>query len=76
MMTTPGAASETGTTGPRATRSSKPAYERAENLAGQAGTSSTPPAPTPLQAAITRLSVPVIPIAELALTQAQLEEQH
>jgi hypothetical protein len=80
MMKTPGAAGkgaagETKTAGPRATRSSKPAYERAENLTGQAGTSSTPPAPTRLQAAITRLAVLVIPSAELALTQAQLEEQ-
>ncbi len=61
--------------GARTTRSGKPAYEKPENIVGQAGTSKMLPIPNSLQAAIEKLTVPVIPSADLALTQAQLEEQ-
>lgn len=80
MMTAPttgagkGVASGMGATA-RTTQSGKPAYEKPENVVGQAGTSNVPPMPNPLQAAIEKLVVLVVPSADLALTQAQLEEQ-
>jgi hypothetical protein len=59
--------------GGRTTRSGKPAYERAENIAGQAGTSTTP-IPNVLQASIDLLAMPVVSTTDLALAQVQLEE--
>ncbi|KAM0839317.1 hypothetical protein ACQ4PT_060393 [Festuca glaucescens] len=58
----------------KSARPSKPGYERAENLAAQASTSSAQ-IPNPLQAAIVQLYVPVTSAADIALTREQLEEQ-
>ena len=69
-----GAAAEPAVPAARPSRSSKPAYERQENITERAGTS-TPPIPNVLQATIDRLATPVVPTTDFALTQAELEEQ-
>ena len=49
--------------------------ERPENRAAQASTSSVPVTPSPLQDVIEKLAIPVASSADVALTQAELEEQ-
>ena len=61
--------------GAKSTRPGRPPLERAENLSGRASTSSVPVRPNPLQETIEKLAMPVVPSADAALTQAQLEEQ-
>jgi hypothetical protein len=81
MMTAPGADAGGGGAGKagmpaKATRLRGPPLERTENLADGAGTSAVPTTPTVLQAAIDKLKAPVDADAGIALTQAQLQEQH
>src|SRR5664279_826167 len=80
MMTAPAADAGKGVAGDvddgaKSTRPGRPPLERAENLSGQAGTSSVPVRPNPLQETIEKLAMTVVPSADAALTQTQLEEQ-
>jgi hypothetical protein len=80
MMTAPDARAGKGVAGEtkapaKTSRARGPPLERTENLGDQAGTSSMSARPTYLQAAIEKLAVPVNTGADLALMQAQLEEQ-
>jgi hypothetical protein len=80
MMTAPGADAGKGIVGDADTPAKAPRargspLERAENLVDLAGTSGVSAKPTYLQAAIKKLAVPVNTGTDVALTQAQLEEQ-
>jgi hypothetical protein len=80
MMTAPGAGAGKGVSGDAETpaktsRARGPPLERTENLGDQAGTLGVSAKPTYLQATIEKLVVPVNTGADVALTQAQLEEQ-
>jgi hypothetical protein len=59
----------------KSVRPANPAYERQQNHNGNASTSSVPPTPTLLQAAINKLATPSVATADLAMTQAELEAQ-
>ena len=71
-MTAPVADAEVST---RTTRTARPPLERPENRPEQAGTSAVPVTPSPLQDTIEKLATPVAPSADVALTQAELEQQ-
>ena len=49
--------------------------ERPENRTAPASTASVPVTPSPLQNVFEKLATPVVPSADAALTQAELEEQ-
>ena len=59
----------------RPTRSSKQAYEKPQNCADLAGTSSARPARNVIEASIRELTKPLDVIADPALAKQQLEEE-